>query len=645
MIPVNIKKEGDRLFFKFGFNKPLMEEIKCMEGHKYHGYDESNPRKVWSVLDSEHNHFQLAYLAHPGRNDPENPYYWYDLPLTDREPMRPVYSHQRDLFKHGFTRHYCIFAAEMGTGKTLAAIEVIEASGADDVLWVGPKPAIVSVKLEFSKWRCRVQPRFVTYEGLKKLIAEWPAGKRPPQFVVFDESSRLKNPVAQRTQVARHLASAVRKEWGLKGYVIEMSGSPAPKSPVDWYSQCQIARPGFLREGSIEKLKKRLAIIETRESFAGGGSYPHLVGWRDDAKKCDVCGLYADAETHSSSVDVFGESPTNHKFIPSVNEIDLLYRRMHGLVMVKFKRDCLDLPDKVYRVVELRPSQSMVNAAGAIGAKASSAVVSMTLLRELSDGFQYVETPVGIEACELCRGNKEVECPNYGDREPTEAELAAGQYEDGVPVVATVKWERCGKCMGSGIQERLERTAQQIPTPKEGALRDLLEECDDVGRIVVYGGFTGSIDRCCQIASNAGWKIIRVDGRGWWSDLPVNGPESMVKAFQRELGEWLSNDFKIAFVAQPGSAGMGLTLTASPMIVYYSNDFNAESRIQSEDRIHRPGMDLNRGATIVDLICLKTDMKVLDNLRRKRRLQDMSMGELRAILAEQEAEFAADRVL
>lgn len=79
---------------------------------------------------------------------------------------------------------------------------------------------------------------------------------------------------------------------------------------------------------------------------------------------------------------------------------------------------------------------------------------------------------------------------------------------------------------------------------------------------------------------------------------------------------------------------MGLTLTASPSIVYFSNDFNAESRIQSEDRIHRPGMDVNRGATIYDLIHLPTDRTVLENLKAKRVLQDMTLGALNDVLAQ-----------
>ena len=72
---------------------------------------------------------------------------------------------------------------------------------------------------------------------------------------------------------------------------------------------------------------------------------------------------------------------------------------------------------------------------------------------------------------------------------------------------------------------------------------------------------------------------------------------------------------------------MGLTLTASSEIVYFSNDFNGESRAQSEDRCHRPGMDLNKGCTITDLIHLPSDKLILDNLKAKRRLELMSLGQ------------------
>ncbi len=647
MIPVTITKEASRLFFKFGFSKSLQEEIKLMEGSKYHGFDDKNPRKIWSIADSERNRFQLEYLIAPAQNDPNNPYYLYDCPLKDFKPKRNIYNHQVDLCRHGSTRHYCIFAAEMGTGKTLAAIEVMEAAileGVEDWIWVGPKSALVSVRLEFLKWKSPIVPRFVTYEGLKKLLEQWPEGKAPPHGVIFDESSRLKNHTAQRTQAARYLAGNIRSYWGNKGYVIEMSGSPAPKDPTDWWSQSEIVRPGFLREGTPEKLKRTLAIMEMRESFEGGGAFPTTLTWRDDEKKCNVCGLLADGETHSPAgeIDVTQELPTNHVFKPSVNEVARLYRRLGGLVMVKFKKDCLDLPDKVYREIICKPTQSILNAAKAIAAKSTTAIGALTLLRELSDGFQYVEVATGKQTCPRCKGGlKIIEYydKNNESNRPSEEEVMKGYrliwdeesdtYRPGAPIVMEQREVACETCNQTGEVDSHSREAKQIPSPKESALRDLLDEHSDVGRIVIYGGFTGSLDRITSIVNMVGWKWIRVDGRGWVSNLPATKPEELMRAFQDGQG-------KVAFVGQPGAAGMGLTLTASPSIVYYSNDFNAESRIQSEDRIHRAGMDVSRGATIIDLLHLPSDLIILNNLKKKRKLQEMSMGEMASMLSSAE---------
>lgn len=613
MIPVTVTKKGERLYLKFPYSPKMIEEVKAFDGHKWHGYEDP-PEKTWSIKDSLRNRFQLDSLAHPGVNDPENPYRRYNEPLLEFLARRKIYVHQNDLAAHGFTRRQCIIASEMGTGKTLAAIEIMEASQLHDWIWVGPKSALVSVRLEFIKWQAKILPTFVTYEGLQKLLADWPEGKKAPHGVIFDECSRLKNPTAKRTQAARHLADSIRAEWGAKGFVILMSGTPSPKSPADWWSLCEIACPGFLREGTHEKFKQRLAITEMREQFAGGGSYSHLLSWKDDSRKCAKCGLLEKDETHDSGINVFGETSTQHKFEPTVNEVALLFQRMKGLVVVKFKKDCLDLPDKVYREIVCTPNRSMLNAARAIEAKSTSTIQALTLLRELSDGFQYFDRKDGTKICPSCGGRKTVNVP----KEEILEEITA--YAEIEYVTKT-----CSNCSGSGIVDNIVRDTRSVPSPKDDALRDLMDEYDEIGRMVVYGGFTGTIDRISELASGKQWKVIRVDGRGWHTDIPgLLKPEDMMNVFQHSHSKYP----RIIFDGHPGSAGMGLTLTASPVIVYFSNDFNAESRIQSEDRIHRAGMDTNRGATIIDLLHLPTDKLVLDNLKTKRRLQDMTLGEL-----------------
>ena len=95
---------------------------------------------------------------------------------------------------------------------------------------------------------------------------------------------------------------------------------------------------------------------------------------------------------------------------------------------------------------------------------------------------------------------------------------------------------------------------------------------------------------------------------------------------------------RVAFVAHPESGGMSLTLTEARMAVYWSNSWKPEYRIQSEDRIHRKGMDENLGCTIVDLIHLPSDTRVLDVIRENRKLELMTMGELMEGVAWEEPE-------
>jgi hypothetical protein len=185
----------------------------------------------------------------------------------------------------------------------------------------------------------------------------------------------------------------------------------------------------------------------------------------------------------------------------------------------------------------------------------------------------------------------------------------------------------CEVCRGTGEEDKYERYAIRVPCPKDDALIDLLDENEEIGRIVVYAGFTESVDRCCDVCRKEGWAIIRVDSRGW-KVFDSDGQPLIIDDLLSMFQDWKTAYPKVAIVGNPESLGIGATLTAACMEVYYSNEFDGESRTQSEDRIHRPGMDLNRGATIVDLIHLPSDRKVLNNLKAKRKLELMSMGEL-----------------
>jgi len=83
---------------------------------------------------------------------------------------------------------------------------------------------------------------------------------------------------------------------------------------------------------------------------------------------------------------------------------------------------------------------------------------------------------------------------------------------------------------------------------------------------------------------------------------------------------------------------MSLTLVEARTAVFWSNSYKPEYRAQAEDRIHRKGMDENRGCTIVDLVHLPTDERVLEVIRGNRRLELMTMGDFSDALQEDAAD-------
>jgi hypothetical protein len=579
--------------------------------------------------------------------------------------------------QHWLTVKKAIWAVEMGAGKTLAALEASEHIFDSEIksktyhkgmfFWVAPRSALMSVEIEFEKWKSPIRPTFLTYEGLVKLTKNWISGEPAPRVVVFDESSYLKTHSAQRSSAAQFLADAVRSEHKENGHILLMSGTPAPKSPKDWWNQCEVACPGYLKEPDIFKFEKRLAIIDEKENPVTGGKYPHLVAWRDSTERCNICGEMNTHPVHTPPKDDYAalvENKNYHVFEACKNEVADLYERMRGLVMVKFKKDCLDLPDKRYELIRVTPTPSTLRAAKLIAKTQPTAIRVLTMLRELSDGFQYADTVSGSHDCPTCNGTGQATLYVDSEGNPITNETAnedvatcidkitcgwSGLLSDsginqgerccpncGSPVhLTTVSQVRnvqgtCPECNGEKTVPTIVRSTKEVESPKDAVFKDLLDRHSDVGRFVTFGGFTGTIDRLVRIALSEQWNVIRVDGRGWHTFAVGGGcmTGKPLDIFQNQLEKYP----RVVFIAHPKTASTGLTLTASPGILYYSNDFNAQDRIQSEDRIHRPGMDLNRGATIYDIVHLPTDELILNNLKKKRELQSISLGEFQAVL-------------
>ena len=80
------------------------------------------------------------------------------------------------------------------------------------------------------------------------------------------------------------------------------------------------------------------------------------------------------------------------------------------------------------------------------------------------------------------------------------------------------------------------------------------------------------------------------------------------------------------FVGTPATGGYGITLTAANTVIYYSNGYDLEKRLQSEDRAHRIGQ--KKPVTYVDINAEDTvDEKIVKALRKKINIASEVLGE------------------
>lgn len=153
----------------------------------------------------------------------------------------------------------------------------------------------------------------------------------------------------------------------------------------------------------------------------------------------------------------------------------------------------------------------------------------------------------------------------------------------------------------------------EIPTNRLSALLATVEEMD--GKVIIWSRFRYDIKAIVATLAKAYGSDSVVS---YFGDTSDEDRQTAVRRFQFEDARF--------FVANPQTAGYGLTLTAATNVIYYANDFNLETRIQSEDRCHRIGQ--KKSVTYVDLVTRNSiDEHIVRTLRAKIDLSAKTLGE------------------
>ena len=146
-------------------------------------------------------------------------------------------------------------------------------------------------------------------------------------------------------------------------------------------------------------------------------------------------------------------------------------------------------------------------------------------------------------------------------------------------------------------------------------LLQVLEETD--GKVIIWAVYRHDIQSIEKELQN---EFGKETVASYYGDTKDSIRQSIVDDF-------MDNNSKLRFfVGNPKTGGYGLTLTSSHTVVYFSNDYSLEVRMQSEDRAHRIGQ--KDKVTYVDLIAEGTiDEKIVKALNNKIDLASKVMGE------------------
>lgn len=340
-------------------------------------------------------------------------------------------------------------------------------------------------------------------------------------MLVLDESSYVKSHVTEQSEALRRLREVCSR-------CVLLNGTPVTDSPLDLWSQLQIMDSDVLRQAGY----KNYYHFRARHAVMGGWKMKKVIKWKN---------------------------------------LEQLSAAVAPHILRRLKKDCLDLPPKLYTVreVALKPE-------------------SWKRYQELKrDAVVHLSaTDIQLE-------------PNSAVRIMRLAQLTSGQLGGALSV--------------TNIDQQLE------PDEMSWAeMKDLSDEklrwCVDhimgltANAVIVWTRFRRERERLVALLRENHDIHHEIIVQEIYGGQSKNGRESAIASFST-----VSSGTRRVLVAQPHAGGHGLNLIASSHVVYLSNDYSLGIRLQSEDRCHRTGQ-INP-VTYVDVLATgPTGQRTVDHI-------------------------------
>lgn len=333
-------------------------------------------------------------------------------------------------------------------------------------------------------------------------------------LLVVDESTTIKRHKSKRSK-------NLIKIRALAGFRRILSGLPTPRNPLDIYGQALFLGRTVLPYPSYMAFENQYAVKETVRY--GARAFQQVTGFRD---------------------------------------LDRLQQEIADFSFRVTKKECLDLPPKIYqsRAVELTDEQ--------VKAYNDLAVQFQT---EVEDGLVTTALDAmsrSVRLHQVCCGH-----------------LVSDPDKDGKQV------------------------STPLPNHRYTELEEVLDELDGPG--IICATYKNDLAAVIEFLRNYQQK----SGTGEFEVSEYWGGADE-KLRQKSL-QWFKSGKSKYMVMNPMVGGMGLTLNEASWMVFFSNSHNLEHRLQVEDRCHRIGQ--KKSVLYTDLYCPGTvEEGIFQNLSTKR---------------------------
>ena len=390
--------------------------------------------------------------------------------------------------------------------------------------------------------------------------------------VLVHNSQRIKNPKAQRTKQLLKLRpySSVRSI---------LSGTPILRSPWDAFSQFSFLDPSIVRTESYTAFKAQFAELIPHDH----GLMRHIEMRLTPAlmqRFLPRCGGNREraAAIVKEHMRKFGPQIVARDEItglPKWRNLDKLEALLAPYSFRVLKKDCLDLPEKIYsqRSYTMTPRQREIY---------DKMEQQFRLMLDSGEETAFARIATLNKLCQICSGYVIVP--------------------------------------GTAVEQRIFPADKN---PKLDILMEEIESCIEAGeQVIVWAAFKVELRDIAEACRKREWTFVEYHG-----DIGSRVVRSAnIDAFESGAAR--------IFISQPAAGGTGLTLVApnsvasSMTVIYYSNTNKLEDRMQSEDRAHRIGQE--KSVRYLDIQAeASIEIQITENLLNKKDIADIVTGDKR----------------